>query len=119
MKNRKERWMSAGAAACCLLCLLPSCAKQTKIEEGEDFVYCINGEGTGLFKVVCDISQETPDDGAEVAIYSLVNSLLEGTGAGSVQIMVNGEKNASYQETVDLSQPLERDLSWEEEKEEE
>ena len=291
MKNRKERWMSAGAAACCLLCLLPSCAKQTKIEEGEDFVYCINGEGTGLFKVVCDISQETPNDGAEtalekmaspsedieympaipenvkvkslkvehdiayidfnkkyneingvwitveeenlknesgkvlgvlngddfaesagsspsayeqttltlffanesgdqlvrqqmdvryntnvprekliveklmggpkksgayptlnpsaallgvtvkegtcyvnfdseflnsvydvrpeVAIYSLVNSLLEGTGAGSVQIMVNGEKNASYQETVDLSQPLERDLSWEEEKEEE
>ena len=52
MKNRKERWMSAGAAACCLLCLLPSCAKQTKIEEGEDFVYCINGEGTGDRKSV-------------------------------------------------------------------
>ena len=312
MKNRKERWVSAGAAACCLLCLLPSCAKQTKAEEGEEFVYCINGEGNGLFKVACDISEETPDDGAEkalemmaspsddieympaipenvkvkslkvehdiayidfnkkyneippieeklvraavvqtlvrldgvngvwvtvedetlkneagnvlgvmngddfvesagsspsayeqttltlffanesgdqlvrqrmdvryntnvprekliveklmggpkksgayptlnpsaallsvtvkegtcyvnfdseflnsvydvrpeVAIYSLVNSLVEGTGAGSVQIMVNGEKNASYQETVDLSQPLDRDLSWEEEKEE-
>ena len=54
----------------------------------------------------------------EVAIYSVIYSLVEGTGAGSVQIMVNGEKNASYQEPVDLSQPLDRDLFWEEEKEE-
>ena len=50
-------------------------------------------------------------------MYSLVNSLIEGTNAGSVQIMVNGEKNVSYQESVDLSQPLVRDLSLEEEKE--
>ena len=53
----------------------------------------------------------------EVTVYSLVNSLIEGTNAGSVQIMVNGEKNVSYQESVDLSQPLVRDLSLEEEKE--
>ena len=73
MKNRKERWMSAGAAACCLLCLLPSCAKQTKIEEGEDFVYCINGEGTGLFKVACDISQGSPDKEAEEALEKMAS----------------------------------------------
>ncbi len=53
----------------------------------------------------------------EIVIYSLVDSLLEGTSAGNVQIMVNGEKNAAYQETVDLSQPLARDLTWEEEAE--
>lgn len=313
MKNRKVRWVAAGAAFGCVLCLLPSCAKRTEVAEGEDFVYCINGEGTGLFKVSCDISPGSPDKEAkealekmaspsedieympaipeevrvnslkvdhdiayidfnnkygqipaieeklvraavvqtlvhlegingvwitveeetlknesgkilgvlngddfaestgaspsayeqatltlffaneagdklvrqqmdvryntnvsrekliveklmggpkksgaypalnpsaallsvtvkegtcyvnfdsefqnsvydvrpEVAVYSLVNSLIEGTNAGSVQIMVNGEKNISYQETVDLSQPLTRDLSWEEEKEEE
>ena len=73
MKNRKERWVSAGAAACCLLCLLPSCAKQTKAEEGEEFVYCINGEGNGLFKVACDISEETPDDGAEKALEMMAS----------------------------------------------
>lgn len=50
----------------------------------------------------------------EITVYSIVNSLLEGTNAGNVQIMVNGEKNVTYQETVDLSQPIARDLSWEE-----
>ena len=53
----------------------------------------------------------------EIAIYSIVNSLVEGTSAGKVQITVNGEKSVMYQETVDLSQPLSRDLSWEEEEE--
>ena len=76
-------------------------------------------EGTCYVNFDSEFLNSVYDVRPEVAIYSLVNSLLEGTGAGSVQIMVNGEKNASYQETVDLSQPLERDLSWEEEKEEE
>lgn len=48
----------------------------------------------------------------QITIYSLVNSLVEGTGAASVQIMVNGEKNISYKETVDLTQPLQSDMSW-------
>ena len=30
----------------------------------------------------------------EVAVYSLVNSLIEGTPASKVQITINGEKNA-------------------------
>lgn len=50
----------------------------------------------------------------EITIYSIVNSLVEGTSAGAVQITVNGEKNVMYQETVSLSQPLSRDLAWEE-----
>ncbi len=53
----------------------------------------------------------------EVTIYSIVNSLIEGTSAEKVQITVNGEKNISYMETVDLTQPLEQDLSWVEETE--
>lgn len=50
----------------------------------------------------------------EITVYSIVNSLVEGTSAGAVQITVNGEKNVMYQETVSLSQPLSRDLVWEE-----
>lgn len=52
----------------------------------------------------------------EVTIYSLVDSLVEGTSASKVQIMINGDKNISYKETVDLAQPLQRDMGWVEEK---
>lgn len=53
----------------------------------------------------------------EVTIYSIVNSLVEGTAANKVQITVNGEKNVSYMETVDLTQLFEEDRSWVEEAE--
>ena len=43
----------------------------------------------------------------EVTVYSIVNSLVEGTEADQVQITINGETDAKYMETVDLSQPLE------------
>ena len=46
----------------------------------------------------------------ELTVYSIVDSLVEGTGATRVQITINGETNASYMETVDLSQPLEADM---------
>ena len=52
----------------------------------------------------------------QVTIYSLVNSLTQGTGVGKVQISINGENHVKYMQTVDLSQPLEADLGWNEEK---
>lgn len=42
----------------------------------------------------------------EVTIYSIVNSLIEGTEAQQVQITINGETDEKYMEAVDLSQPL-------------
>ncbi len=48
----------------------------------------------------------------EVTVYSIVNSLVEGTNAVRVQITINGETNARYMETVDLSQPLQEDKDW-------
>lgn len=50
----------------------------------------------------------------QVTIYSLVNSLVHGTGVGKVQISINGENDIKYMQTVDLSQPLKADLSWNE-----
>ncbi len=55
----------------------------------------------------------------EVAIYSLVNSLVGGTSAEKVQIMVNGEKNVKYKDTVDLSQPFTANWDWMEHTDEE
>lgn len=46
----------------------------------------------------------------EVAVYSLVNSLLEGSSAGKVQIAVNGVTDVRYKDTVDLSQPFQQNL---------
>lgn len=48
----------------------------------------------------------------EITVYSLVNSLVEGTDAFQVQITINGESNAKYMETVDLSQPLSKNMDW-------
>lgn len=48
----------------------------------------------------------------EITIYSIVDSIVEGTDARQVQITVNGESNAKYMEKVDLSQPLDANLDW-------
>lgn len=48
----------------------------------------------------------------EITIYSLVNSLVEGTDAQQVQITINGETNAKYMGTVDLSQPFSENQDW-------
>lgn len=49
-----------------------------------------------------------PDD---LIIYSLVNSLVEGSGVERVQISVNGETNVSFRNTVDLNQFFEENLA--------
>lgn len=41
-----------------------------------------------------------------LTIYSIVNSITASGSAGKVQILVNGETNLSYQETIDISQPF-------------
>ena len=42
----------------------------------------------------------------EVVVYSLVNSIIDGSEADQVQISVNGESQIMYMDTVDLSKPL-------------
>ncbi len=49
-----------------------------------------------------------PDD---LIIYSLVNSLVEGSGVERVQISVNGETNVSFRNSVDLNQFFEENLT--------
>lgn len=48
----------------------------------------------------------------ELVIYSIVNSIVEGTGADKVQFTVNGDKNYMYKEKVDLSQPFYADSKY-------
>ena len=48
----------------------------------------------------------------ELTVYSIVNSLVEGTEADQVQITINGESDNTYMEAVDLSRPLEEDMDW-------
>jgi germination protein M len=86
-----------------------------------DGVYpCINPK-TAINSVsvrdgVCyvDLSQtfltETYEVNAETAIYSIVNSLCEFTNVNKVQITVDGEKSVKFMDSLDLSEPLERDL---------
>ena len=46
----------------------------------------------------------------QVAIYSIVNSLVELTGVNKVQISVNGETDLMYRESISLDTVFERDL---------
>lgn len=48
----------------------------------------------------------------EVTIYSIVDSLAEGTNASKVQITINGEKNVTYMDTIDLTRPLKKNMKW-------
>lgn len=54
----------------------------------------------------------------ELIIYSLVNSLVEGSGVERVQISVNGETNVSFRNAVDLNQFFEENLALVEETDE-
>lgn len=44
----------------------------------------------------------------KIAVYALVNSIIDGGVASQVQILVNGETNVAYQEIIDLSKPFSR-----------
>ena len=48
----------------------------------------------------------------EITIYSLVNSIVNGTDATRVQITINGESKAKYMEKVDLSEPFGEEMEW-------
>ncbi len=52
-----------------------------------------------------------------LTIYSLVNSIVETGNVTKVQILINGEANVKYQDSIDLSQPFSRDLDITEEEE--
>lgn len=45
----------------------------------------------------------------ELTVYSIVNSLVEGTEATQVQITINGESKDRYMDSVNISQPLSAD----------
>lgn len=47
---------------------------------------------------------------SDVAIYSIVNSLVELTNVNKVQISVNGETNIMYRETISLTTVFDRNL---------
>lgn len=42
----------------------------------------------------------------KLTVYSVVNSIIDGAQVNQVQILVNGESNIVYRESVDLSKPL-------------
>ena len=69
----------------------------------KDGICYINFDSTFL-KSVYDVKPE-------VTVYSIVDSIIEGTDASMVQISINGETNTTYMETVDLTSPLTEDLS--------
>lgn len=96
---------------------------------GKDDCYPTLNSGVTLLSVtmkdgVCYVNfdseflNSTYDVKPEVAIYSLVNSLLEGTSAGKVQIAVNGVTDVMFKESIDLSQPFQQNLELVEERKE-
>lgn len=46
----------------------------------------------------------------QVTVYSIVNSIIEGGEVGQVQILINGEADVTYQESISLEKPFSRNL---------
>ena len=63
---------------------------------------------------VCYVNLDTAFTGqgydvlGSVTIYSIVNSLTELTGIGSVQILVNGETSITYKDNISLETPFQK-----------
>lgn len=51
------------------------------------------------------------DQNPEVTIYSIVNSIIENGNVSKVQILIEGSSDVVYKNTVDLSKPLEWNVS--------
>ncbi|SHJ85472.1 GerMN domain-containing protein [Hespellia stercorisuis] len=64
-----------------------------------------------------EFSNRVYDIKPEITIYSIVNSIIEGTDATLVQVEINGETNITYLDSVDLSEPLAYSTEWMEETE--
>jgi len=60
---------------------------------------CYVNLSEGFLNNTCDVIPE-------VAVYSLINSIVEGADVTQVQISVNGETQITYMDTFDLSKPL-------------
>jgi len=70
------------------------------VKDKNCYVNLSDGFATGALKV-----------NPEVAIYSIVNSILDNSDAQKVQLSIGGETNVMFQGVLDLSKPLSKDLS--------
>lgn len=59
-----------------------------------------------------DFLNRTYDVKPEVIVYSIVNSVIGGSSVKKVQITVNGEKDVTFADTVDLSKAFAADSSY-------
>lgn len=59
-----------------------------------------------------DFLNRSYDVKPEVIVYSIVNSVIGGSSAKKVQITVNGEKEVTFADSVDLSKPFGADSSY-------
>ena len=64
-------------------------------------------EGTCYVNLDSKFSTDSYDLNPEVAIYSIVNSLIANGNVTQVQILIDGVSNVVYKNSVDLSRPLE------------
>lgn len=87
--------------------------KETKSEELQPTIPTSTALlGVSVKESVCYVNfdskfvTESYDLNPEVAIYSVVNSLIANSSVTQVQILIDGESNELYKNTVDLSRPF-------------
>ena len=55
----------------CLLLLLSACSKRTAVKDDSSFIYCLNGDRTGLIKVNYEVKSNDPLQAAEAMLKEL------------------------------------------------
>lgn len=90
------------------------------VQEGEEAYPTINQQtkvvsvtvrdGTCYVNLNDAFLAQPNDVSADVTIYSIVNSLVELSDVNKVQILINGENDITYKESMSFSNPFERNL---------
>ena len=87
--------------------------KGTKLQEGQPVIPDTTMIlGVSVKEKICYVNLDSKfitnsyDLNPEVAIYSIVNSIIENGNVSQVQILVDGENDVTYKNTVELIRPL-------------
>lgn len=85
---------------------------KSALPQGTRLIDVTTNAGVCYVNLSADFLNQNYDILETVTIYSIVDSLTELDSVQKVQIYINGETKNVYRDAVDISAPLERDMSY-------
>ncbi|MEE1085594.1 MAG: GerMN domain-containing protein [Schaedlerella sp.] len=74
---KKKRFLSLILCLLCLILCVTACEKRTDVSDDEEYIYCLNGDKTGLIKVEYDFPVANTQDLARAVLRELARPVEE------------------------------------------